>query len=74
MTQPRPWPNNAKYARDRAAEEIVALLNDTSKLRDRVQRGEYTRHGLELNILQIENRALIAIRHLEAVGAATVPE
>ena len=74
MTRPRPWPNNAKYARDRAAEEIVALLNETGKLRDRVQRGEYTRHGLELNILQIENRALVALRHLEKAGAATVPE
>jgi hypothetical protein len=74
MTTPRPWPNNARFARDRAAEEVAALLHEAGKLQERVSRGEFTRAGLEVSILQIQKRALVAIRHLEAVGAATVPD
>ena len=74
MTTPRPWPNNARHARDRAAEEMASLLNEASKLQERVSRGEFIRADLEVSILQIQKRALVALRHLEGVGAATVPE
>ena len=74
MTQQRPWPNNARHARDRAAEEMASLLNEAGKLQERVSRGEFTRVGLEVSILQIQKRALVALRHLEKAGAATVPE
>lgn len=74
MTQQRPWPNAMLVHRDRAAEEVNAALAELGRLRARVERGEYTRQGLERDLLDATLRLQIAMRHLEAAGAETVPE
>jgi hypothetical protein len=40
--------------------ETASLLNEAGKLQERVSRGEFTRVGLEVSILQIQKRALLA--------------
>ncbi len=74
MSKPRPWPNNARYARDRAAEEMNTAVSVAERLLKRVERGEFTRVGLERDILQILKHGITAVRHLEKVGAETTPE
>lgn len=74
MTKARDWPNNARHARDRAAEETNAALAQSERLYNRVRRGEFTRNGLELDLLEINKRLTTAMRHLEKVGAETEPE
>lgn len=74
MTQPRPWPNSMKHHRDRAAEEINDAAHYVDRLLNRVQKGEFTRQGLERDLLEISRRLHIGARHLEAAGAETVPE
>lgn len=74
MTKQREWPNNAKFARDRAAEEINTTVALTERLLGRVERGEYTRAGLERDLLRILKHGITAVRHLEKVGAETTPE
>lgn len=74
MTKRREWPTAAKYARDRAAEEINTAVSLTDKLLGRVRRGEFTRAGLERNLLYIAKHQITAVRHLEKVGAETIPE
>lgn len=44
------------------------------RLLKRIQRGEYTRVGLERDLLEATVRLQVAARHLEKAGAETVPE
>jgi hypothetical protein len=74
MTKQRDWPNNARHARDRAAEETNAALIQVDRLHSRIRRGEFTRNGLELDLLEISKRLHVAMRHLEKAGAETEPE
>jgi hypothetical protein len=74
MTAPREWPNNQRIYRDRAAEETAAAERYLRKLLARVQAGQYTRHGLEIDLLTSCNHLLAALRHLEKAGAQTEPE
>lgn len=74
MTQQREWPNVMRSHRDRAAEEVNAALAELTRLLERVRRGEFTRPGLERDLLDATLRLQIAMRHLEAAGAETVPE
>ena len=74
MSKPREWPNKAKHARDRAAEEVVAanfILKDLAK---RMRTAEYTRHGALIDVLEAITHNQTALRHLESVGASTQPE
>lgn len=74
MTAPRDWPNNQRIYRDRAAEETAAAERALRKLLSRVQAGQFTRHGLEIDLLAASNHLLTALRHLEKAGAQTEPE
>ena len=74
MTNQRPWPNNMRLHRDRAAEEVSAAANQLDGLLKRIRRGEFTRGGLERDVLEAMLRLQVAARHLEAAGAKTVPE
>lgn len=74
MTQQRSWPNNMRQFRDRAAEETNGAAKQLDRLIGRVGVGEYTRSGLERDLLQISRRLHLALRHLEAAGAETEPE
>jgi len=74
MTNPREWPNNMRMNRDRAAEETNRASLALDRLICRVERGEYTRAGLERDLLVISRRLHVALRHLEAAGAETAPE
>ena len=73
-TKPREWPNNAKYARDRSAEELVASLRILQDLVERMKKGEFTRHGATIDVLDTITHLQTALRHLESVGAPTQPE
>lgn len=70
--RPRPWPNNAREARDRAAEEAAMGIKALHPLitEDRI----FTEREMLLRI----SRALAALqtiaRHLESAGAPTRPE
>lgn len=72
MTKPREWPNRAKEARDRAAEELQRALRELSP----VVIGDL--RFTETEALRRQATALVsvqsALRHLESVGAQTVPE
>lgn len=74
MTQQREWPNNMRLHRDRSAEELNEAIQTLDRLMARVGRGEFTRTGLERDLLNISRHMQIAIRHLEAAGAETRPE
>lgn len=74
MTKPREMPNNMARYRDRAAEETNIALMRVDRLRTRVRVGEFTRHGLELDLLEISRMLHLAMRHLEKTGAHTEPE
>lgn len=68
MTKPRPFPNNAKEARDQAAEginNIIRIVRPLIKHNDQVV---VVRAGMILD--QAQN----ALRHLESVGAQTRPD
>ena len=73
MSKARAWPNNAKNARDRSAEEIQMSIMKLEKLIARVGKGEFTRVGLERDLYELLKHNMVAIRHLESVGAATRP-
>jgi hypothetical protein len=68
MTAPREWPNAAREARDRAAEESQAALRALEPLLKR---------SIDISVLgpvaQAANHTQTALRHLEAVGAQTKP-
>jgi hypothetical protein len=68
MTTPRPWPNEAKEARDRAAEELAASLRDLQPVLD----GQFP-ENYRLLVLRAMVHNQAALRHLEAVGAPTRP-
>ena len=74
MTEPKRWPNNQRHFRDRAAEETAKAERRLKKLLDRVQAGQFTRNGLEIDLLTINNHLLTSLRHLEKAGAQTEPE
>lgn len=68
--KPREWPNVAKMARDRAAEEAVRGLTAIRPMlhRDFTETEKIRRLATAVDALQ-----LIA-RHLESVGACTRPD
>ncbi|MBE2200504.1 MAG: hypothetical protein IAE79_17950 [Anaerolinea sp.] len=74
MTKPREWGNGARHARDRAAEEVVTALRQAERTLDRVERGEFTRAGVERDLLRLIRHLNTAARHLESVGAPTLPD
>ena len=74
MTKARLWPNVAKEQRDRAAEEVQLAIAVCQRLEDRVSRGDFTRDGLERDLLRVSLRLVRAIRFLETAGAVTRPE
>lgn len=74
MTTQREWPNNQRHYRDRAAEEAADAERRLKKLLARVQTGQYTRHGLEIDLLTINRHLLNSLRHLEKAGAQTEPD
>lgn len=74
MTKPREWGNNAVHARDRSAEEIVTALRPAERTLSRVERGEFTRTGIERDLLRVIRHLNTALRHLESVGAPTLPD
>ncbi len=74
MTDEKRWPNNQKHRRDRAAEEIADSLKKIDKLLARVECGDFTRHGLQIDLLTIKDRLNTALRHLEKAGAQTEPD
>lgn len=74
MSKPREWPNNARHARDRAAEEALLayrILKDISK---RMKLNLYTKQGVMLDVLEAQDHIQAVLRHLESVGAPTLPE
>jgi len=74
MTKQREFPNNMRRHRDRAAEEANEALARIDALYGRVRRGEFTRSGLERDLLEISRQLHLAMRHLERTGAETEPE
>lgn len=73
MTTPKRWPNNQRHYRDRAAEETNEAVRRLKGLLGRVERGKYTRHGLEMDIARTIIDLQEALRNLEAAGAPTEP-
>ena len=74
MTKPREFPTNMRRHRDGAAEEANEALVRIDGLYGRVRRGEFTRSGLERDLLEISRQLHLAMRHLERTGAETEPE
>jgi len=66
--KPREWPYRAKAARDGAAEEIAAALIAIMPVLRNAGNIEETKK-LAVTVYHLQN----ALRHLEAVGAKTVP-
>jgi hypothetical protein len=66
-TRPKPWPHNAQFARDGAAESVQAAVRHLTPLLNSRDDLVLARCGLALASLQL------ALRHLEAVGASTRP-
>jgi hypothetical protein len=77
MTKPRPWPNNAQNARDRAAEDTqaaVRLLEDvTSYIGERHNLSQTESALVGFKIARALNYCQNTLRHLECVGAPTRP-
>lgn len=74
MTQAKRWPNNMMNYRDNAAQATQDALRLTRRLLNDVKSGEFTRQGLEIALLTIENKQLRAIRNLEKADARTEPD
>ena len=72
MTKPREWPNRAKEARDRAAEELQRAVRELSPVITRELRFEKTEvvRRQAVALLSVQK----ALRHLESVGAQTRPD
>jgi hypothetical protein len=70
--RPRDWPNVAKQARDRAAEEAQAGITALTPLltEDRIFTERETLLRISRAIVHLQQIA----RHLEAVGAPTRPQ
>lgn len=69
MTQARPWPNLAKEARDRSAEEAIRALRMLEPLLDKevTETEKIRRLAIAVNALNT------ILRLLESVGAQTRP-
>jgi len=65
---PREWPNAAKEARDRAAEETNEALYIARALED------CATSGSPIKVMQLRVHLTNALRWLERVGAQTRPE
>lgn len=74
MTDELRWPNNQKHRRDRAAEEVSNCQMKIDKMLDRISVGDFTRYGLQIDLLTIKDKLNTALRHLEKAGAQTEPE
>ena len=70
--QPRPWPNVAKEARDRSAEEAQRIVKQLGPLVD--DERSFTESERLRREAQALNAAQIILRLLEAQGAQTRPE
>ena len=70
--QPRPWPNVAKEARDRSAEEAQRIVKQLGPLVD--DERPFTESERLRREAQALNAAQIILRLLEAQGAQTRPE
>jgi hypothetical protein len=68
MTAQREWPNAAKEARDRAAEELVAVLHELKPILD-----ERTPEDPRLPVARAYIHSQVALRFLESVDAQTRP-
>jgi hypothetical protein len=69
MTKAREWPNDAREARDRAAEEAQASLTALKPLIERPQADPAATASIARAVYHTQN----TLRHLEAVGAQTRP-
>ena len=69
MTRPRQWPNNAKEARDRSAEEAIRALKAIEPLLEKevTETEKVRRIAIAVNCLQT------ILRLLEREGAQTRP-
>ncbi len=69
MAKPREWPNNAKEARDRTAEELQRIVNNLAPLlTEPLTNDDAIRHvAISLNAAQV------GLRFMESVGAQTKP-
>lgn len=70
MPEPRPWPNNASEARDRAAEEAARGVRILTPL---VMEDGHTQEELERGAAKSLNLFQSILRWLESVGAKTRP-
>lgn len=68
MGKPREWPNNAREARDQAAEHFAAIINLARPLLAASNPVTIVRAG------RILDHAQNGIRHLERFGAQTLPD
>ena len=71
MTTPRAWPNDARLARDRAAEEAQ---RGARLLRPLVQGERFDATGTLSRISQALDSFELILRFLEGAGAPTRPE
>jgi hypothetical protein len=72
MTEPRPWPNEAKEGRDRAAEEAMRGIRALRPIVDgsrEMPAGELMRRVA----IALDADEMIA-RHMERMGAQTRPD
>lgn len=67
MTQPREWPNNARWARDDVAQELQQIIRKARLLQKHDDLSVVAAAGLVID------RAQRAMRYLVEVGA-TMPE
>ena len=80
MTKPRDWPNRARNARDRSAEELQSVVRTLkfvvefidSERRPRLDQTETAIVGFKC--AHALARAQLALRHLESMDAPTVPD
>ncbi len=70
MTRSRHWPNNAKEARDRAAEECVEIRR---RLLQVLLNPNMPREAMAQEVGLALDSANTALRHLEGAGAQTKP-
>jgi hypothetical protein len=78
VTKARPWPNNARNARDRAAEETQAALRTAESLLDYLDEhnslNQFEILVAHKKAAKIRHNLERALRHLESVGAQTQPQ
>ena len=69
VTEPRPWPNDARIARDQAAERIA----QANKRIAQALRSSPLSSEAEIGLMQAQVNILEALRWLESAGAMTRP-